>query len=117
MADVINHTVAIDYDTIENLNEGNEGVHEQWISVVTNHPDTVCLLIDGVKNKIVGYWHFVPLFEKEFQLAKQGKLYDIQITPDRVCFLSLPGLYKIYFVVISLLPEYRGIRNFRMLLD
>lgn len=115
--DIINQTMAIDYYTVLNLDDHTEGQSDQWLSIVTNQPDTVRLLVDGSKRKIIGYWHFVPLFENEYRLAKQGKLYDEQITPDKVCFLSVPGLYKIYIVMISVLPNYRNTRNFRMLLD
>lgn len=115
--EIIHQVIALDYDTVHNLNDYNEGRHDQWLPVVTNHPETICLLVNGSDKKIVGYWHFVSLFEKYFTLAKQGKLYDLEITPDKVSFLGLPGIYHMYFVIISMLPRYRSVSNFRLLLD
>lgn len=80
------------------------------------HPDTWRLLIDS-SEKIVGYWHFVPLFDEEYELAKNGKLLDGEITNDRLAYLAVPGTYNMYFVSITILPEFRGVANFRLLLN
>jgi hypothetical protein len=113
---LLDHLIKIDYATISGLTEENEGHSEQWAPVFTEHPDTWRLLIDGPEN-IIGYWHFVPLFDEEYQLAKQGVLLDGDITSDKLSYFEVPGFYNIYFVSISILPSYRGARNFRLLLD
>lgn len=113
---LLDHLIRLDYATIAGLTADNEGHSEQWAPVFMEHPDTWRLLIDGAEN-IVGYWHFVPLFDSEYQLAKQGLLLDGDITSDKLCYFEVPGFYNIYFVSISLLPNYRGVRNFRSLLD
>ena len=79
-----------------------------------DHPDTWRLMIAGPE-KIVGYWHFVPLFSSEFELAMKGQLTDSQITTDLVRFLELPGWYDIYFVSICALPLYRRTPRMRLL--
>lgn len=76
-----------------------------------DHPDTWRLLITG-PGSIVGYWHFVPLFQPEYEMAKRGQLTDSQITTDTVRVLELPGWYNIYFVSICVHPPYR--RTLRM---
>jgi hypothetical protein len=113
---LLDRLISLDYATIPGLTADNEGQSEQWAPVFMEHPDTWRLLIDGAEH-IVGYWHFVPLFDAEYQLAKEGLLFDGDITSDKLCYFELPGFYNIYFVSISLLPNYRGVRNFRLLLD
>lgn len=113
---LLDHLIKLDYATISGLTDENEGHSEQWSPVFMEHPDTWRLLIDGVEN-IVGYWHFVPLFDTEYQLAKEGLLLDGDITADKLSYFELPGFYNIYFVSISILPSYRGVHNFRLLLD
>lgn len=113
---LLDHLIKLDYATISGLTAENEGHSEQWSPVFMEHPDTWRLLIDGAEN-IVGYWHFVPLFNEEYQLARKGLLLDGDITSDKLSYFELPGFYNIYFVSISILPSYRGVRNFRLLLD
>jgi len=113
---LLEELVRLDYQTIHGLNEGNEGMPQQWAPVFMEHPDTWRLAVEGPE-RIVGYWHFVPLFDDDYALASSGHMLDGQITADRVCYLELPGVYKVYFVSICLLPKYRGLRNFRILLD
>jgi len=113
---LLDHLIRLDYATIAGLTADNEGHAEQWAPVFMEHPDTWRLLIDGIEN-IVGYWHFVPLFDSEYELAKAGRLLDGDITSDKLSYFEVPGFYNIYFVSISLLPNYRGVRHFRLLLD
>lgn len=114
--ELLEHLIRLDYATIEGLNEDNEGRAEQWSPVFMDHPDTWRLLVTQ-PGEIVGYWHFVPLFEDDLQRARSGTLLDSDITTDRVCYLELPGTYGIYFVSITVLPSHRGISSFRMLMD
>jgi hypothetical protein len=53
-----------------------------------------------------GYYYFIPLFKDVFQKAKDGQLFDSEITVDKVPFL-LQGIYDIYFIVICLRETYR----------
>jgi hypothetical protein len=111
---LLDELIALDYRTIDGLTQAHEGQTAQWSPVFMDHPDTWRLLINGPGN-IVGYWHFVPLFQQEYELAKQGRLTDSQITTDTVRVLELPGWYNIYFVSICVHPPYRRTPRMRAL--
>jgi hypothetical protein len=108
--------IELDYQTISGLDPDNEGHTEQWSPVFMDHPDSWRLLVDH-HNDIVGYWHFVPLFENYYNQAKEGKLLDSEITSEKLCYLEMPGIYKIYFVSISIMPKYRNAMSFNLLIN
>lgn len=108
--------IAMDYSMFQELTPEHEGDPEQWAPVFLDHPDTWRLLITP-NNEIVGYWHFVPLFENDFQRAIKGELRDSEITTDKVRVFELPGQYPIYFVTFGLLPRFRRGKGYRLLLD
>jgi hypothetical protein len=89
------------------MTEHEEGFPDQWAPVFMDHPDTWRLLLNE-HDDIVGYWHFVPLFEEFFSSVKAGNLLDSSITSDNVPHIEIPGWYDIYFVVVAILPAYRG---------
>ncbi len=111
---LLDELIDLDYRTIDGLTQLHEGHTAQWSPVFMDHPDTWRLLITG-PGDIVGYWHFVPLFQSEYELAKQGQLTDSQITADTVRVLELPGWYNIYFVSICVHPPYRRTPRMRAL--
>jgi serine/threonine protein kinase len=98
--------IGLDYQTIDRLTPEHEGEAHLWAPVFGDHPESWKLLIRGPKD-IVGYWHFVSLFDDDFERAKQGNLLDSEITTDRVRLFELPGWYNIYVVSICILPQYR----------
>lgn len=108
---LLDELIKLDYQTIDDLTPDHEGHTNQWAPVFMDHPDTWRLLIAGPE-RIVGYWHFVPLFKMDYEKAKEGRLADSQITTDIVRVCELPGWYDIYFVSICALPIYR--RTLRM---
>jgi len=103
---LLEELIKLDYETIEGLTSDHEGHVAQWAPVFMDHPDTWRLIIQEPR-VIVGYWHFVPLFEKEMRLAKQGKLLDSDITTDKVRFFELEGQYDIYFVSLCIKAEFK----------
>jgi hypothetical protein len=111
---LLDELIKLDYQTIDQLTQEHEGEIAQWAPVFMDHPDTWRLLTAGPE-KIVGYWHFVPLFSSEFDLAMSGRLKDSQITTDLVRVLELPGWYDIYFVSICAQPLYRRTTRMRPL--
>lgn len=113
---LLDRLIQLDYATMAGITGESEGNTQQWAPVFMEHPDTWRLLIDGPEN-IVGYWHFVPLEDSDFRLAKSGQLLDSQISSDQLCFFELPGSYCIYFVSITILPLYKTVSNFSLLLD
>lgn len=113
---LLDHLIMLDYSTIGGLDQKAEGNTQQWTPVFMEHPDTWRLLTAGPE-KVVGYWHFVPLFDEDFQAAKEGRLLESLITTDKVAYFELPGTYRIYFVSIVILQQYRGASNFHLLID
>jgi hypothetical protein len=111
---LLDELISLDYKTMDGLTPEHEGQTEQWASVFMDHPDTWRLIINSNKD-IVGYWHFVPLFDNYYDIAKTGNLLDSQITADKVKLFELPGSYNIYFVSICLLPQMRRTWAIRML--
>lgn len=111
---LLDELIALDYQTIDGLTPDHEGQTNQWAPVFMDHPDTWRLIING-PGSIIGYWHFVPLFKTEHELARQGKLTDSQITTDKVRVFEFPGWYDIYFVSICILPKYRRTPALRLL--
>lgn len=107
--------ISIDYEIFEELTPEQEGHTSQWAPVFLDHPDTWRLLVTST-NEIVGYWHFVPLFEADFQRAIRGELRDSEITSDKVRLFELPGRYPIYFVSFGLLPRFRRTKGYKLLL-
>jgi len=103
---LLDELIRIDYMILDGLTVNQAGVPEQWAPVLMDHPDTWRLILDR-NDEIAGYWHFVPLFPDMFKRAKEGKLFDLEITSDKVPFIELPGWYDIYFVAIGLMPAHR----------
>jgi hypothetical protein len=113
---LLERLISLDYEIFQELTPEQEGHVSQWAPVFMDHPDTWRLLITP-GNEIVGYWHFVPLFEDDFQSALRGELKDGEITTDKVRLFELPGHYPIYFVSFGLLPRFRRTKAYKLLLN
>lgn len=113
---LLDEFISLDYETLDELSANAEGDSKQWAPIFMNHPDTWRMLISAPQ-KIVGYWHFAPLFPNDYNLAKIGSLHDSEITVDRVRFFEFPGIYEVYFVQVCLLPQYRTTHNVRLLFE
>lgn len=103
---LLEQLIALDYQVFDELVEAHEGAVGQWAPVFMDHPDTWRILTTGARD-IVGYWHFVPLFDEQFQRALAGELLDSEITADKIQLFELPGTYDIYFVSFGLMPRFR----------
>lgn len=112
--DIVNETIKIDYETINDITLEHNGDNDQWVQVVHENPETLRFLVDE-NAKAIGYYYFIPLFEDVFQKAKEGQLFDSEITVDKVPFL-LQGTYDIYFIVICLRETYRKTFALRQML-
>jgi hypothetical protein len=108
--------IALDYETTDGLTSVHEGNPAQWGPVFMNHPETWRLITTGPR-AIVGYWHWAPLFRREYELAKAGQLNDSQITVDTVQYFEFSGTYDLYFVQICMLAEHRRPHSFQLLLN
>ncbi len=98
--------IALDYETLTGLMGSHEGTPGQWAPIFMEHPQTWRMLFDRPKN-VIGYWHYVPLFPEDYNLAVQGVLLDSCITADRAQYLEFPGRYRVYFVQVCLRPRFR----------
>lgn len=112
---LLRHLIALDYETTDNLNEGNEGTPNQWAPVFMNNPDCWRLLAIR-RGELVGYWSFFALTDDFFEKVKQGLITDSQITIDNVRPIDTPGTYNIYIVIMCIKEHYRK-SGFTMLLD
>jgi predicted MPP superfamily phosphohydrolase len=106
LRNLVKELMKLDNDFLTGIEPSDEGTLEQWIPSVDAHPDTWRVIL-GDNDEVVGYWHYVPLFDEDFEIAKGGKLLESNITTDRVPEFEIGGHYHLYFVMIALKPEYR----------
>jgi hypothetical protein len=93
------------YETIEDLKVEHIGGLEQWFEIYKKKPVSIRSFLDN-KNKVIGYWHFQPLFDDMFNKAKNGQLMENEILAEKIPQM-LTGTYNIYFISICLKEEYR----------
>ncbi|MBR6594087.1 MAG: toll/interleukin-1 receptor domain-containing protein [Clostridia bacterium] len=105
-----------DYIICNGIDSQNEGSAEQWEEFLRDNSDTFQYLIDE-NNAIVGDWSIVALTDEAFDTAVKGELLeesiDINIT-EMICF---PDLYNGYILSFSVLPDYRTMENYNLLID
>lgn len=104
---LLEELIRLDYETIDGLSEGDEGSVQQWAPIFCHYPESWRLLCSHPE-RIVGYWHAVPLHDPEYAAACSGDLVDGQLSPAYIPEFSIPGIYNLYFVQICLLKRYRG---------
>lgn len=103
---LLRHLIALDYETTDNLNEGNEGTPNQWAPVFMNNPD--CWKLLALRDaELVGYWSFFALNDNTFERMKNGEMNDSEITMDEVVEMDKPGTYNIYLVMVCIKEHYR----------
>jgi hypothetical protein len=107
--------ISMDLEMIDDIDEDHEGSPSFWIPFLVNNPETWKIILDK-NNEIVAYWHFIPLFEDNFNLALEGKLIDTDFKIDMVPVMIL-GVYDIYFVTIVLKDLHSRSTIFKLLLD
>lgn len=97
----------LDYATMDALTPAHAGSPEQWLPVFFDHPDSWRVLLTE-EPAVIGYWHFVALFEAEFEIAMAGRLLDESITANRIRSFEIPGVYDIYVAGFALHPVFRN---------
>jgi hypothetical protein len=103
---IISDLIDLDYLTLDELTESDEGGLDQWVKVVRKSPRTLKMIINN-NERIVGYLYFVPLNKEAFNKAKDGDLLDGEITVDDVEDFSIYGVNNIYIVQVCILKEFR----------
>ena len=113
---IISDLIAIDYQTIRNIEERDVGSLTRWRPIVEANLDCWGLVTTGQRN-IVGYWHFNALRERFFKKALQGSLHDGELTLDAIEILVKPGHYHLYVFIVAVVIEHRGCVVNRLLLE
>lgn len=105
-----------DYINCNGIGYENEGTAEQWEEYLQNDSDTFCYLINE-KNKIIGDWSIVALTNEAFEKAKNGELLECEIGIDNTEMLCFPDEYNGYILTFSILPKYRTMQNYNLIVD
>jgi hypothetical protein len=98
--------IDLDYSTVPVLNERNEGTHAQWLAVFDRSPETFGIVTEG--DAVAGYWHFVALAPKAYDVALSGRMLDGDLTADKVLPLDKKGDYDAYMVMWTTHPNHRS---------
>ena len=105
-----------DYITCNGIGEENEGYAEQWEKFLQDSSDTFQYLVNG-ENKIVGDWSITGLTEETYERAEKGDLVEAELDENNTDAIILPGEYYGYILSFSLLPEYRSVTNYNLIID
>lgn len=105
-----------DYVNCNGIGIENEGTAQQWEGYLQNNSETFQYLINE-ENRIVGDWSIVALDENTYEQAVRGELLEADIDVDNTEIICFPGLYQGYILTFSLLPEYRTMKNYNLIVD
>lgn len=105
-----------DYINCNGIAEENEGTAAQWEEFLQNDSDTFQYLVNS-DNKIIGDWSIVALTDEAFELAVKGELLERDLGIDNTNMLCFPDIYNGYLLTFSLLPEYRNMQNYNLLIE
>ncbi len=105
-----------DYINFNGIGMENEGTAQQWEEYLQDNSETFQYLVNG-SNKIVGDWSIVALNEDAFALATKGELLEADIDIDKTEMICFPGIYHGYVLTFSILPEYRNMKNYNILIE
>lgn len=105
-----------DYINCNGIDENNEGSAEQWEQFLRDNSDTFQYLINE-DDKIVGDWSIVALTDEAYENAINGQLLEKDISDENTEFICFPGEYNGYILTFSLLPKYRTMDNYNLIID
>ena len=105
-----------DYINCNGLGEENEGSAEQWEAFLQDNSETFQYLING-ENKIVGDWSIVALTDEAYERAQSGELCEAELDSDNTEMICFPDQYNGYILTFSLLPNYRTMENYNLIID
>ena len=105
-----------DYINCNGIGLENEGTAQQWEEYLQNNSETFQYLVNE-QNKIIGDWSIVALNEETFNSAKAGELLEADIDIDKTEMICFPGIYHGYVLTFSILPEYRNMKNYHILIE
>lgn len=103
---VVEKLIEIDYTTIENLKEEDEGDSSQWTPIAEKYPTLWKILVTKSRD-IVWALHYAPISDDILKEILDGTLCESSLTFDKIP-VFIPGkTYTIYLIAITLLPEYQ----------
>lgn len=105
-----------DYINCNGIGAENEGSAQQWETYLQNNSETFQYLVNG-ENQIVGNWSIVALNDETFEQAMKGELLEVDLDLDKTELICFPGMYNGYILNFSLLPEYRVMRNYNIIIE
>ncbi len=105
-----------DYINCNGIGMENEGTAQQWKEYLQNNSETFQYLINA-ENKIVGDWSIVALDDNTFQEAKRGEMLEADIDMSKTELICFPGIYNGYILTMSILPQYRNMKNYTALIE
>ena len=105
-----------DYINCNGIGEENEGSAEQWEQFLQDNSDTFQYLVNG-ENRIVGDWSMVALTDEAYELAEKGELLEADLDSENTEFICFPDFYNGYILTFSLLPQYRSMENYNLIID
>lgn len=105
-----------DYINCNGIGAENEGTAQQWEEYLQNSSETFQYLLND-RNKIVGDWSIVALNEETFESAMQGQLLEAELDINKTELICFPGLYYGYILTFSLLPQYRNMENYNLIIE
>ena len=105
-----------DYINCNGIGTENEGTAQQWEEYLQNNSETFQYLIND-NNQIVGDWSIVALNEETFGAAMNGQLLEAEIDISKTEMICFPGIYCGYILTFSLLPQYRNMENYNVIID
>jgi len=113
--DIVQKLLNLDLITMDNLNESGEGDNAHWVSLFTDFPQTWRVLV--LEDEVIGYWHFVPVSDEGFDLLAEGNMKEKDLSPESDGYFGEAGTYNLYVTGAALMPEYRGFRYMKPLVD
>lgn len=90
----------------ELTSDSREGTVDQWAPLFTRDTEGWAAL--AVSKRLVGYFSFFALNVSSYEQAQTGTLLDSQVTLESTIAFDSPGIYKAYFVLLGVRPEYPG---------
>jgi len=105
-----------DYINCNGIGLENEGTAQQWEEYLQDNSDTFQYLVNG-ENTIVGDWSIVALNDEAYQQAVKGQLLEADIDISKTEMICFPDCYNGYILTFSLLPEYRNMKNYNLIIE
>jgi len=114
--EIIYDLAIIDQITMPGMGDDLAGDSSKWLELYIKSKDSWKAL--EYKGRLIGYWHIVSLGKSDHKRTLAGKLDESKIKVIKnITEMKKPGKYKIYIDGVAILPEFRKMKNIKMLID